>query len=73
MKLNDKVYEVLKWLALVCLPAFEIAIPKLFEIWDIPYGNEIGATLQVVALLIGTLIGISTISYVQEDKYNGEE
>lgn len=68
MKLNNKVYDVLKYLAIIGLPAFEVAIPKLFEIWNIPYGAEIGATLNVVAVLLGSLLVTSTIQYNAEQK-----
>jgi len=68
MKLNNKVYDVLKYIAIIGLPAFEVAIPKLFEIWGIPYGEQIGATLNVIAVLLGSLLVTSTIQYNAEQK-----
>lgn len=79
MKLPNKVYDVLKWVAIICLPAFKEAIPALFDVWHIPYGNEIADTLNIIAVLIGMLIGVSAISYHKEqeraikDLYDGEE
>ena len=61
--LPDKVYDVLKWVAILALPAFAQYIPKLFEIWDIPYGEQIGETLSATGLLLGILLGISAVSY----------
>ena len=68
MKLNNKVYDVLKYIAIIGLPAFEVAIPKLFEIWGIPYGQQIGDTLNVIAVLLGSLLVTSTIQYNAEQK-----
>ena len=68
MKLPDTLYDWLKYLAIIGLPAFEVAIPKLFEIWGIPYGEQIGATLNVVAVLLGSLLVTSTIHYNAEQK-----
>lgn len=68
MRLPDTLYDWLKYLAIIGLPAFEVAIPKLFEIWSIPYGAEIGATLNVVAVLLGSLLVTSTIKYNAEQK-----
>lgn len=63
MKLNDKVYDVLKWIALICLPALATFYGVLSKIWGLPYGVEIVSTITAVATLIGALIGVSTISY----------
>ena len=70
MKLNNKVYDALKYIAIIGLPAFEVAIPKLIEIW---YGNsvlagQIGDTLNVLAVLLGSLLVTSTIQYNAEQK-----
>ena len=61
--LNDKVYEVLKWLAILALPAVADFIKFLFPTWGLPYGDPIAETIRQVALLLGVLIGISTVQY----------
>lgn len=61
--LPDKVYEVLKWLAILALPAVADFIKFLFPTWGLPYGDPIAETIRQVALLLGVLIGISTIQY----------
>lgn len=68
--LSDKVYEVLKWLCVLALPAVAEFIEGLFPLWGIPYADPIGHTIRLVSLLIGVLIGISTIDYNQ--KLNAE-
>lgn len=61
--LNNKVYEVLKWLAILALPAIADFIKFLFPTWGLPYGDPIAETIRQVALLLGILIGISTVQY----------
>lgn len=61
--LSDKTYEVLKWLAILALPAVADFVKFLFPTWNIPYGDPIAETLRQIALLIGILIGISTVQY----------
>ena len=68
MTLPNWLYDILKWVAMTGLPAFEVAIPKLFEIWGIPLGSEIAQTLDVVAVLLGTLLGVSCAIYNAKKK-----
>ena len=63
MKLPDKIYTVLKYLAIIGLPALATFIAALFKLWDIPYGDQIAQTITLVATLIGALICVSTIAY----------
>lgn len=66
MKLPDKVYNVLKWVALIALPAAGLLYFTLAKIWGLPYGAEITATVDAVALFIGTLIGVSQYNINKE-------
>ena len=68
MKLNDKVYNVLKWICLIALPALAVFYYTLSKIWGLPFGAEIPATINAVAVLIGALIGISQINISKEEK-----
>ena len=63
MKLNDKVYDVLKWIALIVIPAVGALYFGLAQIWGFPYGEQIVGTLTLIDTFIGALIGISTSSY----------
>lgn len=63
MKLNDKVYDVLKWIALICLPALGTAYTMLAGVWGWPYADEIARTTNAVCTLLGALLGISTAQY----------
>lgn len=68
MRLNDKVYNFLKWICLIALPALAVLYFTLAKIWGLPYGAEITATINAIALFIGALIGVSQISINKEEK-----
>ena len=70
MKLNDKVYDILKWIVMIVLPALTTAYVGLAAIWDFPYATEIAKTSAVICTLMGALLGISTAEY---NKANGKE
>lgn len=62
--LNDKWYDILKWIAIVALPALSTFIVVISKIWGWPdMGSMIAQTVTAVALLIGSLLGISSHLY----------
>lgn len=63
MKLNNKVYDILKWIALIALDAVGVAYKAIASIWGLPLGDEIMQTCACLSVLIGTLIGISSANY----------
>lgn len=62
MKLPNKLYDVLKWVCLIALPALAVFYAVIAKIWGLPYESEIPATINAVAVLIGALIGVSHLS-----------
>ena len=60
---NNKLYDILKYLALIVFNATGIFYKALAEIWNLPYGTEIALTCEALALFVGTLIGISSYKY----------
>ena len=62
--LNDKWYDILKWIAIVALPALSTFIVVISKIWGWPeMGSMIAQTITAVALMIGSLLGISSHLY----------
>lgn len=59
--LPDKAYDVLKWLALIALPALAWFISILGPIWSLPHVDAVVTTLNAIGTLIGILIGASTL------------
>ena len=66
MKLNDKVYDVLKWVALVALDAIGVCYKALAGVWGLPYGEEVLTSCASIALCLGTLLGVSTAQYYKD-------
>lgn len=64
--MNNKVYDVLKWITLVALPATTALWLTLANIWGFPYAEAIGATLAAVTTFLGALLGISSIQYAKK-------
>lgn len=63
MKLSNKVYDVLKWIALIVLDAVGLFYSTIANIWGLPLGDEIMGTCAALSVLIGTVIGISSAKY----------
>lgn len=61
--MNNKVYDVLKWIAQYLLPASGALYFALASIWGLPYGEQIVGTLTAVDAFLGVILGISTIQY----------
>lgn len=71
MVLNNRVYDVLKWIALYLLPALGTLYFALAGIWNFPYGEEVVGTITAVDTFLGVLLGISSANYnKQTDDYD---
>ena len=61
--LSNRVYDVLKWVVMVVIPACTTAYVGLATIWNFPCAEEVAKTSAVVCALLGALLGISTAEY----------
>lgn len=79
--MSNKVYDILKWVALVVLPAIATLYFALSGIWGLPYGEQIVGTITAIDTFLGALLGISSINYIKEntqttfneDNLNGDD
>ena len=71
MKFPDKVYDVLKWICMIVLPACGTFYFAVAGIWNLPYPEQIVGTIAAVTTLIGALIGISTAAYNKQKGGDG--
>jgi len=69
MKLSNQVYDILKWVVMICIPALTTAYVGLASVWGWPYAEEVAKTSAVICTLLGALLGISTAQY---NKTKGE-
>ena len=68
MRMDDKWYDVLKWVAMLFLPALAVLVKTVFAVWSIPMGDEISTTIMAIDAFLGACLGISTIQYNKEEK-----
>ena len=67
MKLNNKLYDVLKWITVICLPALGTLYFALSGIWGFPYAEQVVGTISAVTTCLGILLGISTAEYNRQN------
>ena len=63
MKLSNKLYDKLKWVAQILLPGAATLYFALAGIWGLPYGEQIVGTITAVDTFLGIILGISSAQY----------
>lgn len=63
MKMSNKVYDVLKWIAMYFLPAIGTLYFALSGIWNLPYGEQVVGTITAIDTFLGVILGISNAQY----------
>ena len=63
MKLPDKVYDVLKWVTILLLPATAVLYKSLAAEWGLPYAEQIPSTIIAVQVFLGAVLGVSCFNY----------
>ena len=61
--MSNKTYDVLKWIAMIVLPALGTLYFALAGIWNFPYGEEIVGTITALDAFLGAILGISNVTY----------
>lgn len=69
IKLNNKVYDVLKWICIIVAPAFCTLIKILANAWgwEIPV-EAIVTSVTAVAAFVGVILGFSNYQYKQNNE-----
>ena len=73
MKLTNKAYDMLKYIALILLPALGTLYFALAKIWGFPYAAEIVGTISAIDAFMGALLKISTDNYNKENSQPPDE
>lgn len=70
--LSNQQYNVLKWIALVFLPALAALYLGLAALWELPKPTEVAGTITLVDTFLGVLLNVATKRYNQsDDKFDG--
>lgn len=71
--LSNKVYDVLKFVAAVVLPALAVLYITVAPYWDLPKQEEVAGTIMAIDLFLGALLGISTSKYKSDpSRFSGK-
>lgn len=68
MKMSNKVYDVLKYVTQIGLPAVGTLYFALSGIWGFPYAEQVVGTITAIVTFLGVLLGISNANYKKEEK-----
>lgn len=71
MKIPNKIYDILKWLVIIVLPAAATLYAALSSVWAWPYADEVVTTITAVDTFLGAVLCISTATYNKEGQSNG--
>lgn len=66
MKISNKAYDILKWIAMYLLPAIGTLYFALASIWGLPAGDQIVGTITAIDTFLGVILGISTSQYKKQ-------
>ncbi len=62
MKVKNTTYDTIKLIALLVAPIATF-VAALADIWGIPYGSQIVATLTAIDALLGAIVVVLKINY----------
>ena len=66
MKLSNKVYDILKWITLVFLPALTTFVGVILNCFHIEGAETILTIMVALDTFLGSLLGISSLNYKGE-------
>ena len=67
MKISNKVYDILKWIAQYLLPALGTLYFALSTIWNFPYGEQVVGTITAIDAFLGAILGLSSATYYKNE------
>lgn len=73
--MNNRTYDILKWIAQIVLPALGTLYFALASIWGFPYGDAVVGTITAIDAFLGALLGLSSSRYfkIDPDKVSPEK
>lgn len=63
MIIPNKVYNILKWICIIFVPALNVFLTTIFALYHIPHIEVVVGTISAVVAFVGALIGVSTKAY----------
>lgn len=72
MKLSNKAYDILKWIAQYFLPAVGTLYFAIAGIWGLPYAEQVVGTITAIDTFLGVILGVSAAKYNRAE-YDDED
>lgn len=69
--MSNKAYDTIKFISLIIAPVATF-MAALTQIWGIPYGTEITATLAALDALLGAIVIILRNNYIKNQQKTEE-
>ena len=66
--MSNKVYDILKWISVIVVPALVLLINTLGSIWGWQYTTEISMSISAIGVFIGAIIQVSSSKYSKEQE-----
>ena len=63
MQISNKLYNVLKWVVMIVMPAAATLYQVLAGLWNFPFADQIVGTITALATFLGACLMISTKNY----------
>ena len=70
--MNNKIYDILKWVAIIVLPAAATSVASIFPLWNLPYADAIAQTITAVGTFLGAVLMVSNFKYNSGDNAGDE-
>ena len=70
--MNNKIYDVLKYLFFFGFPALSFLWGVIYVVWNIPYGEQISITIAGVQTALGIALGLTNVAYNKKIGEKGE-
>lgn len=61
--MSNKLYDVLKWIVMIVLPACATLCSTVAGIWGLPYSEQVVGTITASSAFLGTVLMISNVQY----------
>lgn len=65
--MSNRVYDILKYVALIVLPALATLYLTIATIWGLPYGEAVAGTITAIDTFLGAILGISSKRYAESE------
>ena len=66
--MSNKIYDILKFIAQIVLPALATFYVTIANIWNLPFSEQISGTIMAVDTLLGAVLMISSSNYKKGEK-----